>query len=99
MAILDRVVLSAPTSTEQTVVAHQATTNGVRSNRVSRKTSAKKDAAQTNLERAAYAYVRALRALGRTEVTTAEIASALRVSVAEVDATLAALTKKGVKFA
>jgi biotin operon repressor len=49
------------------------------------------------LEKAVYAHIRALRALGRVSVNTAEIASALNVSISEVESTIQALLRKGVK--
>jgi len=50
-----------------------------------------------NIENAVYAHIRAMRELGKTQLNTAEIAEALGLSVTEVDSTLAALKKKGVK--
>jgi hypothetical protein len=49
------------------------------------------------LENAVYAYIRALRALGRTQINTAEIADALSVPVNEVHNVVFSLRKKGVK--
>jgi len=48
-------------------------------------------------ENAIYGYIRAVRALGRTEVNTIEIADALSLSIAAVDQALVSLRKKGVK--
>jgi hypothetical protein len=49
-------------------------------------------------ENAVYAHIRAVRALGRTQINTDEIAKALGLSVGEVNSTLASLKKKGVKL-
>jgi hypothetical protein len=49
------------------------------------------------LESAVYAYLQALRARNRTQVTPSEIANALSISVDEVLSILAALKNKGVK--
>jgi hypothetical protein len=51
------------------------------------------------LENAVYGYIRALRALGRTEVTSTEIAQALGISTTAVQQVLSSLQKKGVKVA
>jgi len=48
-------------------------------------------------ENAIYAYIRAIRALGRTNVNTLDIADALSLSVSEVNRALSSLKKKGVK--
>jgi hypothetical protein len=50
-----------------------------------------------NIENAVYAYIRAIRALGKTTINTADIAAALELAIADVDRTLSALKKKGVK--
>jgi len=46
---------------------------------------------------AVYAQIQAMRALGKTQVGTAEIARALGIHVAEVERTVAALRTKGVR--
>jgi hypothetical protein len=48
-------------------------------------------------ENAIYAYIRAIRALGRTNVNTLDIADALSLTPAEVNRALSSLKKKGVK--
>jgi HTH domain len=48
-------------------------------------------------ESAVYSYIRAIRALGREQVNTGEIADALSLSVLTVNNAIAALRKKGVK--
>lgn len=50
-------------------------------------------------ENAVYGYIQAIRALKRTQVTTSEIAAALSIPESAVIQTIAALRKKGVKFA
>jgi hypothetical protein len=51
------------------------------------------------IEAAVYSHIRAIRALGRTTVNTAEIASALGVPRVLVEQAIASLSKKGVKLA
>jgi len=59
--------------------------------------SADAGSAAKKVEGAVYAYIQAVRALGRTTIHTEEIAKALGLPVDRVDATLDALKKKGVK--
>lgn len=59
--------------------------------------SAASRSANKKIENAVYAYIRAVRALGRTSIGASEIADALSLSVNEVKAALDALTDKGVK--
>jgi hypothetical protein len=49
------------------------------------------------LARAVYAYIQAVRALGRQQVNTWEIAEALSKSVREVERAVSFLRKRGVK--
>jgi hypothetical protein len=51
------------------------------------------------IEKAVYAYIRALRALGRTKVGTVEIARALDIPMEEVVNAITTLKAKGVKVA
>ena len=51
----------------------------------------------SDIEKAVYAHIRAVRALGKKTVNTAEIAEALSLSLQEVHGALAALKRKGVK--
>jgi hypothetical protein len=51
------------------------------------------------IEAAVYGHIRAVRALGRNEITTVEIANALNLSESAVLDALAALESKGVKKA
>jgi hypothetical protein len=53
--------------------------------------------ANRKVQNAVYAYIRAIRALGRTEINTDEIAAALSLPVSEVNSAVSALKKKGVK--
>lgn len=55
--------------------------------------------ASKKIESAVYSHIRAMRALGRTKVETAEIAKSLGLSVSAVNRTLETLRKKGVKEA
>jgi Winged helix-turn-helix DNA-binding len=50
------------------------------------------------LENAIYAYIRAIRALGRDTINTIEIAEALSLTVPEVNRAISALEKRGVKI-
>jgi hypothetical protein len=50
-----------------------------------------------SVENAVYAYMRAIRALGRTKITTTEVAGALALTVAEVNGVLSSLRKRGVR--
>lgn len=79
-------VLTSGTSTSDTI--HHAS-----SGRATRPRKAQ----ATPIEDAVYAYVRALRALGRTTVSTSEIAQALSVPPSHVEAALGNLIARGVK--
>ncbi len=50
-----------------------------------------------NVQNAVYAYIRAVRALGRTKINTTEVADALSLPVAEVNGALSSLKKRGVR--
>lgn len=54
-------------------------------------------AANPRISNAVYAYIRAIRALGRTEVNTVEVASALSLSIGEVNRAISSLKNRGVK--
>ena len=54
-------------------------------------------ASKKQLQRAIYAHIQAVRALGRTEIQTQEIADALCISVQEVNDVLEVLKKQGVR--
>jgi predicted transcriptional regulator len=49
------------------------------------------------IQNAVYAHIQAIRALGRKEINTAEIADALSLPVSEVNRAISALKRKGVK--
>jgi hypothetical protein len=49
------------------------------------------------VDNAVYAHIRAVRALGKTEVNTAEISKALGIPLREVEEAASRLTAKGVK--
>ncbi len=51
------------------------------------------------VENAVYGYIRAIRALGRTNITTGEISRALEIPLEQVDAAVSNLKNKGVKVA
>ena len=52
---------------------------------------------RNNIQNAIYGHIRALRALGRTSISTVEIAEALSLPLSEVHNALSALKKKGIK--
>jgi hypothetical protein len=54
---------------------------------------------EKQIENAVYAHIKAVRALGRTEVNTAEICKALRLPLKEVEQAASRLASKGVKVA
>jgi hypothetical protein len=49
------------------------------------------------VQNAVYAYIRAIRALGRTRINTSEIADALSLPIPEVNRALSSLKRKGVR--
>jgi hypothetical protein len=49
------------------------------------------------VQNAVYAYIRAIRALGRTKINTSEIADSLSISTAQVNRAISALKKNGVR--
>lgn len=51
-----------------------------------------------NVQNAVYGHIRAVRALGRTEILPSEIATALGLTTVQVMEALTALQGKGVKF-
>jgi hypothetical protein len=59
----------------------------------------RRDGQEKRIENAVYAHIRAVRALGRTEVNTAEIAKALRLPLKEVERAVSRLVSKGIKVA
>jgi len=59
--------------------------------------SLQQKAVAKKLEGAVYNYIRAIRALGRTQVTVSEIANALGISDEQVGSTLSALESKGIR--
>jgi DNA-binding MarR family transcriptional regulator len=82
---LNRLVLSTESTTKEQFQVNDAP-------RVRRPTRASK-----SIQNAVYAHIRAIRALGRTEINTSEIADALSLPVAEVNRAISSLKKKGVK--
>lgn len=49
------------------------------------------------IENAVFGYIQAVRALGRTTINTTEVSRALNLRLADVERTLSALRKRGVK--
>ena len=82
---LNRLVLSIESTTPGRFVVSNAA-RGRRSERSNKM-----------VENALYAYIRAVRALGRTKISTTEVASALSLPVVEVNSALSSLKKKGVR--
>jgi hypothetical protein len=54
--------------------------------------------ANKSVQNAVYAYIRAVRALGRTEINTREVAAALSLPVVEVNGALSSLKKRGIRL-
>jgi hypothetical protein len=52
---------------------------------------------QKKIENAVFGYIQAVRALGRTTINTTEVARALDLNLADVERTLSALRRRGVK--
>ncbi len=84
---LNRLVLSTDSTIREQFAVHVSN-----SPRVRRSTRSSK-----SVQNAVYAYIRAIRALGRIQINTAEVADALSLSVAEVNYAISSLRKKGVK--
>jgi hypothetical protein len=55
-------------------------------------------AAKKKIENAVYGYIQAVRTLDRTQINTDRIAEALSIPVAQVNASLAALERRGVRI-
>jgi len=87
---------SSTSTLSRLILSNESTTEGrfqvVCIPRVRRRGRANKD-----VQNAVYAYVRAIRALGRTKINTAEVADALSIPIAEVNGALSSLKKRGVK--
>jgi len=62
-----------------------------------RRTAAKKRGAPRSIENAVYAYIRAVRVLGRKQINTVDVAEALAIPVDAVNRAVRSLRKKGVK--
>ena len=82
---LDRLVLSTNSVTEQEIPVDTA--------QASRPKKSDK-----NTESAIYAYIQAVRALGRATINTIDISEALSIPISEVNQAIRALEKKGVKI-
>ncbi len=57
----------------------------------------KRPVSDKDVEAAVYAYVRAVRALGRTSINTLEISKSLEIPLAKVEKTVSELRSKGIK--
>jgi hypothetical protein len=64
-----------------------------------RATTVRSPASKKRIEDAVYGYLQAVRALGKTQVNSSEIARALGLSVSQVDEILPKLSAKGVRLA
>jgi CRP-like cAMP-binding protein len=82
---LSRLVLSSEPTTKTQV---QVSDSRVRRRRAD---------SNKNVQNAVYSYIRAVRALNQTKITTVQIASALALSVVEVNKVLSSLKEKGVR--
>ena len=87
----DRILLTGVPSASGTQVS--VTVSNVR-HKAARKAARKK---RQRFESAIYSHIRAMRALGRTRLNTAEIAEALSLSIDEVNRAVSSLKKKGVR--
>jgi len=52
---------------------------------------------KSEIEKAVYAHIRAVRALGRTQINTSDVADALSLPVSEINHAIVRLRKKGVR--
>lgn len=83
---LSRLILSTESTTERKVQVSD-----------SLPARARRVRANKSVQNAVYGYIRAVRALGRTKISTAEVADALSLKVPDVNGALSSLKKKGVK--
>ena len=65
--------------------------------KTTRENSSATSAVESAIEAAVYAHIRAIRALGRTKINTAEIARALDIGIKDVERALDNMKEKGVK--
>jgi DNA-binding MarR family transcriptional regulator len=84
---LNRLVLSSESATKE-----QFQVDDISRVRVRRPLRSSK-----GVQNAVYAYIRAIRALGRTRINTSEIADALSLPIPEVNRALSSLKRKGVR--
>lgn len=84
-ATLDRLVLSNDSVTEQEIPVDTTQVGHPKRS-------------DKNTENAIYAYIKAVRALGRVTVNTIDISEALSIPVSDVNRAIHALEKKGVKI-
>lgn len=86
---------SATTNTASSTVT--GTSSGIRVAAPLSGANARSPSSNSKVENAVYAYIRAIRALGRTTVNTTDIAKALHLNVSAVDQAISSLRQKGVK--
>lgn len=84
---IDLLALSSESTTDERISVSDTSTNSPRDIKRSTK----------SIESAVYAHIRAVRALGRDKINTADIAEALSIPVAEVNRAILSLSKRGVK--
>ena len=84
---LNLLVLSTGSTTEEQVQVNNDVPRTRRSARPNK-----------SVENAIYAYIRAIRALGRDKINTIDIAESLSLTVSDVNQAITALEKKGVKI-
>lgn len=87
---LSRLVLSTDSAAREQFTVPMSNSQRSRVHRSPRSTSER-------VQNAVYAHIRAIRALGRTQINTADVADALSLSVAEVNRAISSLGKKGIK--
>ena len=80
------------TSTSSTSTSEVAPVQGIYRHKRKRPVSDK------DVEAAVYAYVRAVRALGRMSINTLEISRSLEIPLAKVEKTVSELRSKGIKI-
>jgi predicted Rossmann fold nucleotide-binding protein DprA/Smf involved in DNA uptake len=88
--------LSTAVSIMELTGANTSPINVIRSD--SKAYATPKSEGSKDVQSAVYAHVRALRALGKTTVNSADIARSLGLSIREVESALIRLEKKGIKM-
>jgi hypothetical protein len=91
--------MKSSTTLNQLILSSESTANSqlsIGSDAVSRRIR-RSNRLNKSVVNAVYAYIRAIRALGRTNLVTTEVASALSIPVAEVNRAITSLKEKGVR--